>query len=343
MQGPGPLKLTSDSLGSHLAERLLPAYLISGDEPLLAGEAADAVRTRARAAGFTEREVHFIERAGDWDELRGAAMSRSLFGARRVLEIRMSSARPGAAGNATLVKLLEAHDPDTLYLILTPRLDREAQGADWVRTLEARGGWVQVWPVDPRRLVAWLAVRCGKLGLEASDEALELLAARTEGNLLAAHQELSQLALLAAGSRLTPDTVLASVADSARFDVFRLGEAAIAGETARALRVLSGLRAEGTEPTLVLWALTRALREVWSAREAGSSPPWQRHGAALGKALRRASGLPFMALAQRAARTDRVIKGRLTGDAWDELMLLTLELSGPAAAPGPAPARTPAH
>ena len=298
------------------------------------------MRARARAAGFTEREVHFIERAGDWDELRAAAMSRSLFGARRVLETRLSG-RPGVAGNATLVALVEAGDPDTLFLILAPRLDRDAQSADWVRAIEARGAWVQIWPVDPQRLVAWLRGRCRRLGLEASDEALELLAVRTEGNLLAAHQELSQLALLAAGGRLTPETVLASVADSARFDVFRLGEAALAGETARALRVLGGLRAEGTEPTLVLWALTRALREVWSAREGGATPPWQRQGAALGKALQRARRLPFTALAQRAARTDRVIKGRLTGEAWDELMLLALQLCAPAAAPGPTPARTP--
>lgn len=290
------------------------------------------MRARARERGFTEREVHFIERAGDWDELRGAAMSRSLFGARRLLEVRLSSARPGAAGNAALVALLEARDPDTLLLILSPRIDRDAQGADWVRAAEAHAGWVQVWPVDPQRLVAWLRARAGKLGLEASDETLELLAVRTEGNLLAAQQELSQLALLAGGGKLTPDTVLASVADSARFDVFRLSEAALGGEGARALRVLGALRGEGTEPTLVLWALSRALREVWSAREGGPSPPWQRQGAGLGKALRRASQLPFTALAQRAARTDRIIKGRLAGDAWIELMLLTLELSAPATA-----------
>src|SRR6202007_1373472 len=182
----------------------------------------------------------------------------------RGLGSRLPGARPGAAGNATLVALLEASDPDTLLLILAPRLDGDAQSADWGRALEAHGAWVPVWPVDLERLVAWLAVRSRKLGLEASDEALELIASRTEGNLLAAHQELSQLALLAAGARVTPDTVLGSVGDSARFDVSRLGESVLAGETARALRVLGGLRAEGTEPTLVLWALVRALREVWN-------------------------------------------------------------------------------
>ncbi len=329
------MKLTSDSLATHLGERLLPVYLVSGDEPLLTAEAADAVRARARDAGFTERDVHFIERAADWDEVRASAANLSLFAARRVMEIRLASARPGTAGNAALIALLEAHDPDTLFLILAPRLDRDAQGADWVRAVEAHGAWVQIWPVDPQRLVAWLKGRCRRLKLEASDEALELLAARTEGNLLAAHQELTKLTLLAPGGRVTPDAVLASVADSARFDVFRLGEAVLAGETARALRVLAGLRAEGTEPTLALWALSRALRDVWSARGGGTPPAWrQRHRAALEQALRRASRLPFAALAARAARADRMIKGRVGGDAWDELALLAADMCGQPAGPG---------
>ena len=331
------MKLTAESLTTHLADRLLPAYLVSGDEPLLAGEAADAIRARARAAGYSEREVHFIERAADWDDVRASAANLSLFGARRVLEIRLATARPGTAANATLRSLLAARDPDTLFLILTPRLDREAQGADWVRAAEEHGGWVQVWPVDPARLVAWLRSRAGRLGLQVSEEALELLATRTEGNLLAAQQELGKLSLLAPGKHVTADDVLAGVADSARFDVFQLGETVLAGESVRALRMLAGLRAEGTEATLALWALTRALRDVWAAREGGGRvPAWQRQGAALAKALRRAPRLSFTALARRAARADRMIKGRLVGDAWDEMALLVLELCGQPALAAPA-------
>ena len=323
------MKLTPDSLATHLARTLLPAYLISGDEPLLAGEAADAVRTRAREAGFSEREVHFIERASDWDAVRAASANLSLFGTRRVLEVRLASAKPGAAGAATLMALLAADDRDTLFLILTPRLDREAQAAEWVRRLDSRGGWVQIWPVEAEKLPAWLAARCRKLGLEPDTEALELLAARTEGNLLAAQQELAKLALLAPAGRLTPEVVLASVADSARFDVFQLGEAVLAGDTARALRMLAGLRAEGTEATLVLWALTRALRDLWSARSGGAAvPAWRRRGAALALAAKRAPALPFAALAARAARADRVLKGRLPGEPWDELALLAAQLCG---------------
>jgi DNA polymerase-3 subunit delta len=324
------LKLTSDSLAPHLAERLLPAYLISGDEPLLTGEAADAVRERARAAGFTEREVHFIERASDWDAVRASSGNLSLFGSRRVLEIRLSSARPGTAGNTALAALLSARDPDTLFLILAPRLDRDAQGADWVRAVEAHGAWVQIWPVDAGRLVAWLKGRARRLKLEMNEEALEMLASRTEGNLLAAHQELAKLALLAPAGAITAETVAGSVADSARFDVFALSEAALEGETARALRVLAGLRAEGTEATLALWALNRALRDVWSARGGSPPPSWQRQSAALAKALRRAGHMPFTELTRRAARADRMIKGRESGDAWDELALLAAGIAAPA-------------
>lgn len=322
-----PLKLNADSLPAQLAQRLLPAYLISGDEPLLAGEAADAVRARARAAGFSEREVHFIERAADWDDVRAAAGNLSLFATRRVIEVRLTSGKPGVAGGATLAALAAAGDPDTLLLVLAPRLDRDAQSAEWVRALESHGAWVQIWPVDASRLVGWLRGRARTLGLEVGEEALQLLAARTEGNLLAAHQELQKLALL--GADVTAQALGASVADSARFDVFQLGEAVLEGDAARALRMLAGLRAEGTEATLALWALTKALRDVWSARAGEGRPPaWQRNGAALARALQRAPRLPFTQLALRAARADRMIKGRLGGDAWDEMALFAAQLCG---------------
>jgi DNA polymerase-3 subunit delta len=323
------LKLTADALAPHLAQRLLPVYLVSGDEPLLAAEAADAVRARARAADFTERTVHFIERAGDWDDVRAASANLSLFATRRLREIRLASGRPGAAGNSGLVALIEARDPDTLLLILAPRLDREAQGADWVRAVEAHGAWVPVWPVDGDKLVSWLRARGRRLGLTLADEALEELAARVEGNLLAAHQELEKLALLEGQGAVSAGTVVRSVADSARFDVFTLGEAVLEGDAARALRVLAGLRAEGTEPTLVLWALVKAVRDVWGARAAGGrAPAWQRQGAALERALRRAPRWSFRRLVWRAARADRLIKGRIAGNPWDELALLTAEICG---------------
>jgi DNA polymerase-3 subunit delta len=326
------LKLTPDALSTHLEQpQLLRAYLISGDEPLLTGEAADAVRARARALGFTERDVHFLDRGADWDDVRASAGNMSLFGSRRLVEIRLPTGKPGTAGSAALVALLEMNDPDTIFLILTPRLDRDVQSSSWVKAVETHGAWVQVWPIDADRLVGWLRTRARRLGLDISGEGLELLAERTEGNLLAANQELEKLRLLAPSGQVSGDAILASVADSARFDVFQLGESVLAGDTERALRMLAGLRAEGVEATLVLWALTKAVRDLWASASAppGARPKaWGRQAAALERGARRASRLPFPALATRAGRADRMVKGRLLGDAWDEMALLAAEICG---------------
>jgi DNA polymerase-3 subunit delta len=324
------LKLTADTLSTHLEQQLLRVYLISGDEPLLTGESADAVRACTRARGFTERDVHFMERGSDWDDVRASAGNMSLFGSRRVVEIRLPSGKAGVAGGAALTSMLEVDDPDTIFLILTPRLDRDAQGANWVKAVETRGAWVQVWPIEADRLPAWLRARARRLGLDITAEALELLAQRTEGNLLAAHQELQKLRLLAPQGAVTADTILMSVADSARFDVFQLGEAVLAGETERALRMLAGLRAEGVEATLVLWSLTKAVRDLWNAMVAPGARPrgWPRQVAALEKGIRRAPRLSFSALTLRAGRADRMVKGRLTGDAWDEMALLAADICG---------------
>jgi DNA polymerase III subunit delta len=311
------LKLTTDSLAAHLAQPLRNAYLVSGDEPLLVAEA------------FSERETHFIERVADWGAVTAAVSNLSLFAARRIIEIRLASAKPGVAGGAVLVKLVQLKDPDYLVLIIAPRLDRDAQSANWVKAVESAGAWVQTWPVEDQRMVTWLQARCRRLRLKVADEALEVLAERTEGNLLAAHQELEKLRLLFPETSVTVANVLAGVADSARYDVGQLGEAALAGDTARALHVLAGLRAEGVEPTLVLWAINKAVHELWHAQAApggGAAPRgWQRQSAALAQGLRRARHVPFDRATLRAERADRMIKGRLMGDAWDEMALLTAE------------------
>jgi DNA polymerase-3 subunit delta len=305
------MKLTLDALGAHLAGQLLPAYLVSGDEPLLTGEALDAIRERARAGGATAREVFFIERGNAvWDAVLQAAQSLSLFAERRIVEIRMPTGKPGTAGAAALGRLLDSAGSDLLVLIATGRLERESQDAAWVRAVQARGAWLPVWPVERARLPQWLRGRLAAAGLTADAEALTLLAERSEGNLLAAKQEIDKLALLLPrGSRVGVAEVIAGSADAARFDVFQLGEALRARDVARALRILSSLRAGGTEPTLVLWAVLRELR--------GAAP-------AAARALR---------LAARAAAVDRLSKGLASGDPWDELAWLALEMCGPARAP----------
>jgi DNA polymerase-3 subunit delta len=302
------MKLNPDTLAAHLARGLAPAYLLSGDEPLLVNEAADAVRARARSAGFTDRVVHFIERGSSWDDVRAGASNLSLFAERRLVELRMPTGKPGVAGSAAIVELVERRDADSLLLIVTERLERESQGASWVRAVESHGVWMNAWPIAREKLPAWLEVRARRAGLELDRAALALLADRTEGNLLAAQQEIDRMSLTHRG-RIGVAELTASVADSSRFDVFNLGDAAHAGNAPRSLRIIEGLRAEGVEATLVLWVLLRELRQA--AREGG------RH-----------SRRDFPRLLERAARADRAIKGRLQANGWDEIALLAADLCG---------------
>ncbi|MGH8231373.1 MAG: DNA polymerase III subunit delta, partial [Steroidobacteraceae bacterium] len=256
------MRLSLDALGAHLREPLLPVYVVSGEEPLLVGEASDAIRARARALGFTERSVFFIERSSAvWDEVRRDAQALSLFAARRIVEIRLPGGKPGTVGAAALMRLFEQAGADLLVMVICERLDRDAQASEWLQAAQRVGGWLPIRPVDRARLPQWLRERFSAAGLSVADDALALLAERTEGNLLAAQQEVDKLGLLLPrGARATLPDIAAASADSARFDVFQLGEAVRGGDAARALRILSGLQAEGAEPPFVLWALLRELR-----------------------------------------------------------------------------------
>jgi DNA polymerase-3 subunit delta len=258
----------------------------------------------------------------------------SLFGDRRLLEIRMATARPGKEGGAVLAALTKTVGPDTLLLVTAPRLDRDAQASAWFKALSEAGEWLAVWEIDAARLPDWLGQRARRSGLAPSQEALELLAARVEGNLLAGQQEIDKLRLLVPGERVEADDVIAAVADSSRFDVNRLSEAVLAGDAPRALRVVEGLRGEGVEPTLVLWALLRELRLMWSMRQGGEPARGPRMPPAYAAAAERARR-PFARLASRALRADRMIKGRLAGEPWDEILLLSAEFCGLRTPPPP--------
>src|SRR5689334_21673414 len=190
------LKLTFDTLRTHLDGEPARAYLVSGDEGLLVGEAADAIRARVKRAGFDEREVHFIERVADWDDVRAASNNLSLFGSRKLIELRLPSGKPGTGGSNAIVELLKNLSPDNVYLMITGKLERESQSAAWVKAFESVGAWLPVWPIEVARMPQWLRARAAKLDLELDDDAVRFIVEHTEGNLLAAHQELEKLRLL---------------------------------------------------------------------------------------------------------------------------------------------------
>jgi DNA polymerase-3 subunit delta len=308
-------------------------YLVSGDEPLLVGEAADAIRAAARAAGFAERTVFFVDRAFSWDELRHASLSLSLFAERRLFELRMPGGKPDK-GASLLAELAATPPPEVVCLVVTDKLDKKASDAPWVKAIEKHGVWVPVWPVETGALPAWLRARAKQLHVKLEPDAAQLIVDRVEGNLLAAKQELEKLSLLANGEPIGADLVLRSVGDSARYDVFQLAEAAAAGDAARALRVLLGLKSEGVEPTLILWALVRELRGLWQARERGRlgsnarGSGWHLAATPSPRALSRLKKLPLSRLLKEAGRTDRILKGLAMGDAWSALTGLTGGLAG---------------
>jgi DNA polymerase-3 subunit delta len=327
------LRLTPEQLPAALSRGLAPIYLVSGDEPLAVGESADAVRAAARAAGFGDRNVYFVERGFDWAELEHATRALSLFAERRLIELRMPSGKPDK-GADLLKAIAERPPPDLLCLIVSGKLDGKTADAPWVRAIEQEGVVVRIWPVATAALPGWLAGRALTLGLRLEPGAAQLIIDRVEGNLLAAKQELDVLALLADGRSIGTELVLGAVGDSARYDVFQLGEAAAGGDGGRALRILTGLRNEGVEPTLVLWALVRELRGLFQARERerlrahAPGSGWNLAAKPSPRALARAAKMPLARLLTEAGRVDRIIKGLALGDAWSAVTALAAEMSG---------------
>jgi len=322
------VKLGLDFLTAHLARQLTHAYLVSGDEPLLVGEASDAIRQAARQAGFTDRQVFFGERGFDWNILRAESASLSLFAERRILEVKLPGGKPGD-GAQVLQELVERPVPDTLLLVISGPIERAQQSA-WVNAFERAAVWLPVWPIDLARLPAWIAARMRRHGLEPAPGATEFLAERVEGNLLAAQQEIDKLALLLGKGTVDVATLESAVATSARYDVFKLQDAAFRGDGARALRILAGLRAEGEEPTLVLWAISAGLRALLNSSRRVPLAPWPRPPAGLDDAVRRLRPGQVGALIGEAALVDRAIKGRddAVEDPWDALTRLVARIAG---------------
>lgn len=334
-----PVKVSGDSLAGALSRQLAPIYLVSGDEPLLVNEAADAIRGNARAQGFTERELNVVERGFDWQALLANSRALSLFAERKIIEIRMANAAPGEQGADAIISLATEGSPDNLVLVIAGKLDSRTQGSRWVSAIEKHGVLVQVWPVEGARLPAWIRERLSRHRLQADQTAAALLAERVEGNLLAAHQEVEKLALLLPPGPVTAETILEAVADSARFDVLQLGDAAMRGQAARAMRILEGLRGEDVEPPIVLWALNKDLQWIARAQHLmrnGQSADaamnaiyvWRNRQPAMKVALSRLKPPHVRALLLDAERVDRAIKGVVRTDAWLEFERLVARFAG---------------
>ena len=318
---------------------LKPAYLIAGAEHLLVFEAADALRARARELGFSEREVFDVDAHFDWNQLGDASRSMSLFASRKLIDLRLPSGKPGRDGSAAIIEFCAAPPPDTVLLVTANDWSKKHEGA-WSAAIEGIGSAVVAWPLKVEELPDWIGARMASRGSRASADATRLLADRVEGNLLAAAQEIDKLALLHAGQTLDVEALEASVADDARYDAFRLTDAAIGGDTVRALHIVAGLRAEGEELIPLLGWVLNQLRVLERLSAAGASLAgalrseriWPAREPLYRRALKHGDRAHWERCLAQAGRIDRIAKGRAGGDAWRELERLVAAIAKPRAA-----------
>jgi DNA polymerase III subunit delta len=335
-----PMQLKPPQLAAHLASTLAPVYLVAGEEPLLIQEALDAIRAKARAEGYSEREVLDVERGFDWQRVAESCASLSLFASRRIVELRMA-AGPDENGRRMLQQIAQRPPQDVLLLVVCGALDTRTRDAAWYQALDAAGASLYLWPVKNREFVAWIEARLRAAGVQADAEAVRLLAERTEGNLLAAAQDVAKLALLYPNRDVGVDELAQAVADSARFEAFDLNDRVLDGDAAGAMRSLLRLREEGAAPLEVLGALMWSLRQLVKAamayartRDAASACDVagirRFQQARYVRALARVRPGEAMGWLRRAARIDRMVKTGQESAAWEELLTLIVAASGAA-------------
>jgi DNA polymerase III subunit delta len=354
------MQLGPAQLSQHLQRGLRPLYTLHGDEPLLVQEAADAIRTVARAQGYAERTVHTVAGAHfDWSAVLAAGGSLSLFADKQIVEVRIPSGKPGKDGSAALQQLAEtaAGNDSTLTLVLLPRLDFQTKKSAWFAALEGSGVAIELQPVERGALPQWISQRLAQQGQrvaagEEGQRTLQFFADRVEGNLLAAHQEIQKLALLYPAGELRFEQVETAVLNVARYDVFKLSEAVLAGQAARVQRMLDGLEAEGEAQVLVHYTLSediRALKRVKDAMAAGRPLPmalreqrvWGVKEKLFERVLPRLTGMVLDNLLHSAHVVDGIVKGLKTpgwpSDGWQALHRLAMDLCLAVSVVPPAP------
>lgn len=360
------MQVRADQLPQALTRGLKSLYTVHGDEPLLVQEAADTIRAAARRQGHTERQVHVVTGAHfDWSGLLGASSAMSLFADKQLIEIRIPGGKPGKEGSEVLQRYCAHHlSDDTLTLVLLPRLDRTQLSSAWFTALDGAGVTVRVEPVERRALPGWIAQRLATQGQQVEDgeagaRSLAFFADRVEGNLLAAHQEITKLGLLYPKGSLTFEQIEQAVLNVARYDVFKLGEAVLGGQVGRALRMLDGLAAEGEAAVLVHWTLAediRLLKRLTAAVQGGKPVPmalrearvWGVKEKLVERLLPQLDAGRLAPLLEAAHVCDGLVKGLRhpdwPADPWEalrRLVLMTVEAVTPAKSGTPALALRP--
>ncbi|MCB1754910.1 MAG: DNA polymerase III subunit delta [Gammaproteobacteria bacterium] len=333
------MKVYPDRFKAQLQKGLKPVYVIAGEEQLQVNECCDELRRQARQEGYTERALYSVDIDTGYDEFLQSSDNLSLFGERKIIEIRLPKGKTGKEWGQALNTYLGKPPPDTLLLVVGDKLERGVQSSAWYKKADALGVTVMTWPKNPAQMQTWVAGKMKASGLRASRSAIGLIVQRVEGNLLAAEQEIQKLALLYPDSEIGDAEVISSVANSSRYSVFDLTNAALEGNAPRAVRILQGLRAEAVAPVLIHWSLhqeVRTMSTIAQAQLAGAAPDAAIKSARVApkkipqvkNALHRHTERQWLEMLSRCARIDRLIKGRERGDIWIELQDLVLSIAG---------------
>ena len=332
--------LKGEQLAAHLERELRPLYLLHGDEPLLVLEAADAIRISARQRGFTEREVLTVLPHFDWGQLLAAGCNMSLFGDRKLIDLRIPGGKPGKEGSAALQQWCQQRSPDNLLLVTLPELDWREEKSTWYSALANAGVALKLNAPPLDELPGWIAGRLRRQQQSADVDSLKFIAERVEGNLLAAHQEIQKLALLYPAGKLSHAQIRDAVLNVARYDIDGLREALLAGNLGRLTRTLEGLRQEGEAPPLILWAISEEIRALAAIRrglDQGQSlevllkeaKVWGPRLLPVKKALQRLSTATLESALRHAGQIDRLVKGIGKGDLWEEFQQIAIMLCPP--------------
>lgn len=333
------MKLAPGSLHTHLQGPLAPLYLLHGSAPLLVIEAGDAIRSAAREQGIHERETLVVGKGFRWEQLFLASGNISLFGDRKLIDLRIPGGKPGRDGSEALQRYVQQPANDQITVISLPEIDWAVRKSTWFKALENAAVVLELNTPERNALPDWIAQRLARQQQQADADTLNFIADHVEGNLLAAHQEILKLGLLHPPGSLTLGDVQSAVLNVARYDLSTLRQAMLEGDAGRSMRILDGLRAESAPPPLLLWMLSNELRQLATLRSGLDArrpanllfkelrifdAARQRE---LGNAARRLSVRAVHAALLHAARVDRIVKGIGEGDFWDECLILVMRIA----------------
>lgn len=342
------MKVYPEKLKAHIANSPAAIYMVSGDDALLVQESCDLIRGELKKMGFSEREVYHVEKGFDWGEVLFSANSLSLFADKKLIEIRLPGGKPGQVAANALIEFADKPSEDTVILLVADRIDASAQRTKWFANLEKRVTWVQIWPIERKNLPGWVMQRLKKASLTADREVVSVFCDKIEGNLLAAVQEIERLRLLTDDGRVQLHHVVEDVADNSRYDVFKLIDTALTGDSTRTLKVMRGLKSEGVGILSLVGLIARETRNLsmmaFQIKKGQSIDAvlqshrvWSNRKALVGKVLKNIDYSTLTRIHQRLVLIDRMAKGSASGNPWDEMANLLLNLTGQQvhAQPGP--------